>query len=49
MVVKRTVRQVGGSLVITIPSDIAGMHDIEKGDDLEFLHIAAGEIRLRKL
>ena len=49
MAVTRTVRQVGGSLTITIPADIANLHEIKKGDELEFLHIALGEIRLRKV
>ena len=48
MAVTRTVRQVGGSLIITIPADIANLHDITKGDELEFLPMGMGEIRLRK-
>ena len=46
MAVTRTVRQVGGSLIITIPADIANLHDITKGDELEFLPMGMGEIRL---
>lgn len=49
MSVKRTVRRAGGSLIITIPADIAALHDIEAGTDMEFLPMAAGELRLRKL
>lgn len=48
MAVTRTVRQVGGSVTITIPADIANLHDIKKGDKLEFLPMGMGEIRLRR-
>ena len=47
MAVKRTVRAVGGSLMITLPADIANLHNIKKGDELEFLSMGNGELRLR--
>lgn len=38
----------GGSLIITIPPDIAGLFNIEAGDHMEFIPIGMDEIRLRK-
>jgi len=49
MAVKRTVRRAGGSLIITVPADIAALHGIQAGDEMEFLPMAAGELRLRKI
>ncbi len=49
MSVKRTVRRSGGSLIITIPADIAALHDIQAGDSMEFMPMAAGELRIRKV
>jgi antitoxin component of MazEF toxin-antitoxin module len=40
---------VGSSLVLTIPSQIAKMHDIQDGDEIEIIPIGIGEFKIRKV
>ncbi|RLF47517.1 MAG: hypothetical protein DRN29_02325, partial [Thermoplasmata archaeon] len=42
MGIKRKVRKCGKSLAITIPSQIAELHDIKEGDYMEFEPIGYG-------
>ena len=49
MVLKRKVRMTGQSLAITLPSQIAELHDIHKGDYLEFTPIGPGEFQIKKV
>ena len=44
MGIKRKVRWYGESLAITIPSQIAELHDIREGDYMEFVAIKKEEI-----
>lgn len=46
--VVRTVVGSKGSLLIVIPSQLAELYDIEKGDKLEWSQGEPGELRLRK-
>ena len=48
MAIKRKVRMCGESLAITIPSQIAELHDIKVGDYMEFTPIGSGKFRLKK-
>ena len=43
------VRLCGDSLAITLPRQVARMHDIEKGDTMEISPIESGEFRIKKL
>ena len=38
----------GESLAITIPSQIAELHDIKEGDYMEFEPIGTGEFKIKK-
>ncbi len=49
MVLKCKIRVCGQSLAITIPSQIAKMHDIEKGNYMEISPIGYGEFKIRKV
>lgn len=49
MSIKRKVRTCGGNLAITIPSQIAQLHDIKEGDYMEFEPIGYGEFKLKKV
>lgn len=49
MGIKRKVRMTGKSLAVTIPSQIAQLHDINEGDFLEFTPIGSGEFRIKKI
>ena len=46
---KRKVRIVGKSLVITIPSDIVHSMDIKNGDEMEIIPDRFGELRIKKI
>ena len=48
MGIKRKVRQTGESIAVTIPSQIAQLHDINEGDYLEFEPIGTGEFKIKK-
>ena len=48
MPIKRKVRMCGESLAITIPSQIAELHDIKEGNFMEFEPIGSGEFRIKK-
>ena len=49
MGIKRKVRRAGESLAMTIPAQITGMHDIEKGDYMEISPIGYGEFKIRRV
>jgi antitoxin component of MazEF toxin-antitoxin module len=49
MPLKRKVRKTGESLAITLPSQIAELHDIHEGDYLEFTFIGTGEFSIPTL
>jgi len=49
MAIKRKVRMAGESLAVTIPSQIAQLHDIKEGDYLEFTPIGYGEFKIKKV
>ncbi|MEA2055087.1 MAG: AbrB/MazE/SpoVT family DNA-binding domain-containing protein [Candidatus Thermoplasmatota archaeon] len=49
MAIKRKVRMAGESLAVTIPSQIAQLHDIKEGDYLEFAPIGYGEFKIKKV
>ena len=49
MAIKRKVRWCGESLAITIPSQIAELHNIHEGDYMEFTPIGSGEFRIKKI
>ena len=46
MAINRKVRMTGESLAITLPSQIAQLHDIKEGDYLGFTPIGKGEFRI---
>jgi len=43
------VRLCGDSLAITLPRQIARMHDIEQGDTMEISPIGSGEFKIKKV
>jgi len=49
MALKCKVRKTGESLAVTLPSQIAELHDICEGDYVEFTPIGTGEFRIKKL
>jgi bifunctional DNA-binding transcriptional regulator/antitoxin component of YhaV-PrlF toxin-antitoxin module len=49
MPLTRKARIVGSSLVITIPSQLAKVYDINDGDNLEIIPTKIGELKIRKL
>ena len=49
MPLTRKARVVGSSLVLTIPSQIAKMYDIQDGDEIEIIPIGIGEFKIRKV
>jgi len=49
MGIKVRVRLCGDSLAITLPRQIARMHDIEKGDTMEISPIRSGEFKIKKV
>ncbi len=49
MGIKRKVRMCGDSLAITIPSQIAELHNIKEGDYMEFEPIGSGEFKIKKM
>ena len=46
---KRKVRKVGKSLVVTIPADIVRSLDIKNGDELEIIPDGFGELTIKKV
>ena len=49
MGIKVRVRLCGDSLAITLPRQIARMHDIEKGNYMEISPIGTGEFKIKKI
>ena len=49
MGIKRKVRVCGESLSITIPKQIAELHNINAGDYIEFEPIGYGEFKIKKV
>lgn len=44
----RKARKVAGSLVVTIPSQLAEAHNIHDGDELEIIPTGFGEFTIKK-
>ena len=49
MGIKVRVRLCGDSLAITLPAQVARMHNIEKGDIMEISPIGTGEFKITKV
>lgn len=49
MGLKVRVRLCGDSLAITLPAQVAKMHNIERGDHMEISPIGTGEFKLKKV
>jgi antitoxin component of MazEF toxin-antitoxin module len=49
MSLKVRVRFCGDSLAITLPAQVAKMHDIKKGDTMEISPIGSGEFKIKKI
>jgi hypothetical protein len=49
MDIKRKVRMCGESLAVTIPSQIAELHNIKVGDYMAFEPIGSGEFKIKKV
>ena len=47
--IRRKVKMCGESLAITIPSQIAELHNLKVGDYMEFTPIGSGEYRIKKV
>ena len=45
---KRKLREIGGSLVITIPKQVCELYKFNPGDEFDLEPIGVGELRLRK-
>jgi bifunctional DNA-binding transcriptional regulator/antitoxin component of YhaV-PrlF toxin-antitoxin module len=45
---ERKLREISGSLVVTIPKQICDLYKMQNGDMLEIEPIGIGELRLRK-
>jgi len=46
---KRKLREIGGSYVITIPKQVCMLYNFSPGDDISIEPIGVGELRLRKV
>jgi len=46
---KRKLREINGSYVITVPKQICDLYDFKAGDKLSIEPIGVGELRLRKI
>lgn len=49
MSLTRKARKVAGSLVITIPSQLAEANDIKDGDTIEIIPVGFGEFKIKKV
>ena len=49
MGIKVLIRLCGDSLAITLPRQVARMHDIEKGGTMEIYPVGGGEFRIKKM
>ena len=49
MSLKVRVRLCGDSLAITLPAQVAKMHNIKKGDYMEISPIGSGEFKIKKI
>ena len=49
MGIKVRVRLCGDSLAITLPRQIAKLHNIDKGDTMEISPIGGGEFKIKKV
>jgi len=45
---QRKLREIAGSLVVTIPKQVCDLYGFKDGDLMEILPIGANELRLRK-
>jgi len=46
---ERKLREISGSLVVTIPKQVCNLYGLKDGDMIEILPIGANELRLRKI
>ena len=46
---ERKLREINGSLVVTIPKQICDLYKMKNGDMMEIEPIGVGELRLKKL
>ena len=46
---KRKLREIGGSLVITIPKQVCDLYKFNSGDEFELEPIGIGELKLKKV
>lgn len=46
---ERKLREISGSLVVTIPKQVCDLYGFKNGDLMEILPIGANELRLRKI
>ncbi len=46
---ERKLREISGSLVITIPKQVCDLYNFKAGDKLRIEPIGIGELRLRKM
>ncbi len=45
----RKLRKVGDSLIVAVPSQLAGMLGLKAGDWMEWEHLGEGSLRLKKV
>ena len=46
---ERKLREISGSLVITIPKQVCDLYNFKAGDNISIEPIGIGELRLRKI
>jgi hypothetical protein len=46
---ERKLREISGSLVVTIPKQVCDLYGFKAGDKLSFEPIGMGELRIRKV
>ena len=46
---ERKLREISGSLVITIPKQVCDLYNFKNGDIMSIEHIGFGELRLKKV
>ena len=48
MPLTRKIHRSGKSIVVTIPSQVAALYDLQSGENVEFIPLENGEIKFRK-
>ncbi len=46
---ERKIREINGSMIITLPKQVCDLYNFKPGDRLNIEPIGAGELRLRKV